>query len=57
MFPDVSITCFISYFAARGKTERRFEHKVITVSLKENKENQRELVQFTCLSEVDYKDN
>ena len=31
------------YFAVGGKTERRYERKAITFSLRENKENQREL--------------
>ena len=35
-----------SYFAVRGKTERRYEHKAITFSLKENKETQHELFKW-----------
>ena len=42
-----------NYFAVRGKTERRYEHKVITFSIKENKQNQRELFKFRHGSEVD----
>ena len=49
IFPDVFITCFQSYFAVRVKTERRFQHRAITFSLKENKENQRELFNFMVL--------
>ena len=44
---------FKNYFAVRGKTERIYEHKMITFSLKENKQNQRELFKFRHGSEVD----
>ena len=51
IFLDVFVTCFKvkNYFAVRGKTERRFKVKAITLSLKENKENQRELFKFMAL--------
>ena len=51
IFPDVFITCFQvkNYFAVRGKAERRYDHKAITFSLKENKENQREPFKFMAL--------
>ena len=42
-FPDVFITCFKNYFAVRRKAERIYQDTAITFSLKENKENQREL--------------
>ena len=38
-----------NYFAAKRKTERRYEQEAVTFFLKENKENQRKLFKFMAL--------